>query len=50
MFINSEQIDPGQIFLDRVFYDCLKLIYGYLNEKDNVCESYSCLKIIAKAY
>ena len=48
--LNVHKLWTNWSWSNRVFYDCLKLIYGYLNEKDNVCESYSCLKIIAKAY
>ena len=32
-------------FLTRVLYDCLKLLYAYLNKGDKVREYYSCLKI-----
>ena len=37
-------------FLTRVLYDCFKLIYAYLNERDKVCECYSCLKMVIQAH
>ena len=36
--------------LTRVLYDCFKLIYAYLNERDKVCECYSCLKMVIQAH
>ena len=37
-------------FLTRVLYDCFKLIYAYLNERDEVRECYSCLKTMIQGY
>ena len=38
-------------FLTGILNDCFKLvIYAYLNEEDNVCEYYSCLKVIVQAH
>ena len=31
-------------------YDCLKLIYAYLNEGDQGCEYYSCLKVVVQVH
>ena len=33
-----------------VLYDCFKLIYAYLKERDKVPECYSCLKMIVQAH
>ena len=33
-------------FLTGVLYDCFKLKHAYLNEGDQVCECYSCLKMM----
>ena len=38
-------------FLTGILNDCFKLvIYAYLNEEDNICEYYSCLKVIVQAH
>ena len=37
-------------FLARILCDCLELIYAYLNEGDEVCECYSCLKMTIQAH
>ena len=36
-------------FLTGVLYDCFKLIYAYLNEGNEVCECYSCSKMVIQA-
>ena len=33
-------------FLTGVLYYCFKLIYAYLNEGDQFCECYRCLKMV----
>ena len=33
-----------------VLYDCFKLLYAYLKERDKVPECYSCLKMIVQAH
>ena len=50
MLISSEENDPHQILLTRVFYDCFKLIYAYLKEGDKVRESYSCLQMMISCW
>ena len=37
-------------FLTGVLDDCFKLIYAYINEEDNVCECYGCLKMMIQAH
>ena len=37
-------------FLTGILYDCFKLIYAYLNERDEVHECYSCLKMIVPVH
>ena len=36
--------------LARVLHDSFKLTYVYLNERDKVHESYSCLKMMIQAH
>ena len=33
-----------------VLYDSFRLIYAYLNEGDEVCECYSCSKMVIQAH
>ena len=37
-------------FITGVLYDCFKLIYAYLIERDKVRECYSCLKMMIQAH
>ena len=37
-------------FLTGILFDCFKLIYAYLSKGDQVCECYSCLKMVIKAH
>ena len=37
-------------FLTEVLYDCFKLVFAYLNEGGQVCEFYSCLKMVIQAH
>ena len=50
MLISFEQKDLHQIFLNRVLYDCFKLVHAYSNEGDKVRECYNCLKMMIQAY
>ena len=37
-------------FITGVLYDCFKLIYAYLIERDKIRECYSCLKMMIQAH
>ena len=37
-------------FFTGVLYYCFKLIYAYLNEGDQFCECYRCLKMVILAH
>ena len=49
MLISSKQVVIIKYFLTGVLYYYFKFIYAYLNEGDQVCECYSCLKMVIQA-